>query len=659
MSGLDIGLTGIYAARKGLEVVGNNIANSATEGYHRERINYTPGHTSFQDGFAWGTGVEVANVVRLVDDLLEQELLLQQSTGTQTEQELSTLKTIETTFGELTTGNSLSTTIDNFFTSVRDLSAHPDEVIWQRQLISAAEAMAFQFRTIGESLTTLKTRVVTEAETVITQINELSAKIAASNDEIQRVEVTGGVANNLRDQRDQRIADLSKLIGVTTYTKPFGVVDVIAGGVPVVLGKITTELELGNPTSSTIGIGTSGASSYSTNVSGGKLGALINLKNNLIQDIHTDLDTLAKTMVNLVNTYHVQGVGSDGSFSSKIGVLVPEHTALSDLDPPVTDGTVYVRVTHTGTGAVTRSAVTIDADDTLTAAATALNAVTGITSVTTNDGNKLQIEATTGYTFDFIPAPLPSPDTSSFASGSAPTVAVSGLYTESSNDILTCTIGVSGGGTQTIGNGAITIAISDGTTIIATLNVGSGYVAGQGINVGNGITLALSAGTLTDGDSFTVQALANSDTAGLLSTAGLNTFLFGATSQSMAVRADILEYPGALATALGSELADNNNALRIAALQDATQSDLNNLSVTEFYHSLVTEVGQDITTKTLHHENTESVLLNLNNRRNDISGVDINDEAAQMLIYEQMFQAMARYINTISKTLDTLVNLIG
>ena len=217
---------------------------------------------------------------------------------------------------------------------------------------------------------------------------------------------------------------------------------------------------------------------------------------------------------------------------------------------------------------------------------------------------------------------------------------------------------MSGGGAETIGNGSITIAISNGTTTIATLNVGSGYVAGKDINLGNGITLSLTAGTLTDGDSFTIEALANSDTSGLLSAAGVNTFLFGATSQTMAVRTDILDYPGALATALGSELADNANALRIAALQEAAQSDLNNLSITDFYHSLVTEIGQDILTKTMHHENTEAVLLNLNNRRNEVSGVDINDEAAQMLIYEQMFQAMARYINTVGKTLDTLVSLL-
>ena len=659
MSGLDIGITGIFAAQKGLEVIGNNIANAATDGFHQQRLNLTPGLTSLQGGFVWGTGVDVAVVVRVIDDLLEKEILQQEGIGNQVAQELSTLRTIENTFSELSSSSSLSKTIDDFFAAVRDLSAHPDEVIWQRQLLTAAEVMTFQFRTLGESLSRIEARLQTEANTLVDQINELSAETAELNNRIRQIEVGQGDANNLRDQRDQRISALSKLIGVTTTNRDLGVVDVSAAGVPIVLGKITTALKVGLVTGTDIGIGAKGTSLFRSRVEGGRIAALINLRNNIVSDIHADLDTLAKTLVDAVNAYHVQGVGSDGAFSSKTGIIVADHTALTSLSPAVKDGTLYVRVTNTSTGAVTRTAVTIDADDTLAAAATAItSAVTNVTATTLNSGNRLKIDAASGYTFDFVPAPLPNPDPSpapTFGSGYASSkVHLSGLFTGSANQTLTFTVSGSG----SLGNGTITLAVSDGSSTIATLNVGSGYVVGTELKLGNGLRVAFDAGTLANADTFAVTALADSDASGLLAATGINTFLFGREAHTIDLRTDIADAPGLIATALGSELADNANALRIAELHDSSQSALNNLSITDYYHSLVTQIGQDVTNKQLRHENTEAVLLNLYNRRDATSGVDINEEAARIMMFQQMFQAMARYMNSVNTTMTTLLALL-
>lgn len=659
MSGLDIGLSGIAAAQKGLEVIGNNIANAATDGFHRQRLNFTPGLTSFRDGFAWGTGVDISGVVRVIDNLLEKEILQQQAIGSQVEKELSTLKTIESTFNELASGSSLSKTLDDFFAAIRDLSAHPDEVIWQLQLLSAAEAMTFQFRTLGESLDRIEARLQTEANAVVDQINELSAETADLNGRILQIEVVHGNANNLRDQRDQRISTLSKLIGISTTRGDLGVVNVIAAGVPIVLGKIATELKVGLVTSTDLGLGAKGTSVFNSRIEGGQISALIKLRNNIVADIHADLDALAKTLVDAVNTYHVQGVGSDGAFSSKTGILVTDHTALSSLSPAVKDGTLYVRVTNTTTGAVTRTAVTIDADANLAAAATAISsAVSNVTATTLNSGNKLKIDAAAGYKFDFIPAPLPNPDPSpapTFGSGySSSKVHLSGLFTGSANKTLTFTVSGSG----SLGNGTISIDVSDGSSTIATLNVGSGYVVGTELKLGNGLRIAFDAGTLAGADTFQVTALADSDTSGLLAAAGINTFLSGTEARTIALRADIADAPGSIATAMGSELVDNANALRIAELQDSSQSALKSLSITDFYHSMVTQLGQDISNKRLRHENTEAILLNLGNRRSDTSGVDVNEEAARILMFQQIFQAMARYINSVNTNMTTLLELL-
>ena len=659
MSGLDIGLSGLSAAQRGLEVIGNNIANAATDGFHRQRLNLTPGLISLHDGFAWGTGVDIGGVVRIIDNLLEKEILQQQAIGSQVQKELSTLKTVESTFNELASGSSLSKTLDDFFAAVRDLSAHPDEVIWQRQLLSAAEVVTFQFRTLGESLARSEARLQTEANVLVDQINELSAETADLNGKIQQIEVVHGDANNLRDQRDQRISALSKLIGVSTTSRDLGVVDVIASGVRIVRGNDTTPLEAGLVTGTDLGIRAKGTSTFISRVEGGQISALINLRNNVVSDIHADLDALAKTLVDAVNAYHVQGVGSDGAFSSKTGIIVTAHTALSSLSPAVKDGTLYVRVTNTTTGAVTRTAVTIDADANLAAAATAItSAVSNVTATTLNSGKQLKIDAAAGYTFDFIPAPLPNPDPSPapvFGSGYASSkVHLSGLFTGSANETLTFTVSGSG----SLGNGTISIGVSDGSATIATLNVGSGYVVGTELKLGNGLRVAFDAGTLANADTFAVTALANSDASGLLAAAGINTFLVGTEARTIALRTDLADAPGGIATAMGSELADNANALRIAELQDSSQSALKSLSITDYYRSMVTQIGQDVANKQLRHENTEAILLNLNNRRSDTSGVDVNEEAARILMFQQMFQAMARYINSVNTNMAALLELL-
>ena len=106
------------------------------------------------------------------------------------------------------------------------------------------------------------------------------------------------------------------------------------------------------------------SSIVSGSIDGGQVGGLINLFNNLVADIHTDLDTLAKEIIYQINDYHAQGVGSAGSFTQKTGWGLADAD-LGDLDPAVVDGTLYMRVTNISTNEVERVAIAIDGDDTM------------------------------------------------------------------------------------------------------------------------------------------------------------------------------------------------------------------------------------------------------------------------------------------------------
>lgn len=660
MSNYHIGLSGLDAAQKALDVIANNISNAATEGYHLQRIEMAPAYSSQTGGVLLGGGVDIKGVTRMIDDLLEQEILRQRSVLEYVSQKAVTLATIETTFGELSSGTGLNAAMDEFFNALNELSAHPGEIIWQSQVVLTAEAMANQFRMLGDFLTNLEDKIRLTAESSIEQVNTLISQIAELNGQIARMEIVGTVANNLRDQRDQYLTELSEFINIQTQSREYGVVDVVAGGIHVVTSDSAVELEVGFNENYTMGISAVDADDYITSVQGGQIGGLLLLKNNTLADIHGDLDDLASAIIQQINQCHVQGVGSDGSFTELTGWAVPDADGeFADYtNQSVTDGSVFIRIINTSTGEITREEITVDADtggDTLNTLAAAIDALDGVGASVIS--SKLHIVADTNYKFDFLPAVLPLPEAAdiNFNGLSDPTVAVSGIYTGSSNDTFTFTVT----GTGDIGNDPLTLTVTNGDgETVTTFNIGSGYAAGDKLDLGNGLKISIGLGDLVDGDYFSIDAFADTDTSGLLAAVGINTFFSGSGASDIAVSSVISASPSRLATALGAEMTDNTNAQHLAGLKDQSISALNSMTPGEFYRGLVTDIGQQLMIEQKRQDGLEGIIQNLINRQGEISGVDINEQAAQMLVFEQMFQAMAKYMNTVQSSFASLMEIV-
>jgi flagellar hook-associated protein 1 FlgK len=180
----DIGISGLGAAQKGFDIIGNNIANAATDGYHRQRLNLVPAYAAQVGSVLIGGGVEVADISRMVNTLLENEIIRQQSSYGQVSKEVDMLRTIETAFGEISNEGGLNEAIDEFFNALRDLASNPNQMVWQNQVLTAAEAMANRFRALDEFLANLENQITLEAEQTIVEINNLINTIAELNDNI-------------------------------------------------------------------------------------------------------------------------------------------------------------------------------------------------------------------------------------------------------------------------------------------------------------------------------------------------------------------------------------------------------------------------------------------------------------------------------------------
>jgi len=656
MQNFSIGLSGLNAAASALEIVGNNIANASTEGYHRQRVELTPSTYGQMGGGSVGAGVDVSGVTRLVDKLLESEIMRQGSSYEQVSQELSILTAVETTFGEFSEGSGLNALIDGFFDAIRGLAAHPLERVWRNDVISSAEVMSNEFRRLGASLSSLEDQVVLEAQSAGDSINSLITQIAEMNGKIQTIEIGQGQASNLRDHRDHLITELAKLASVETQEREYGIVDVSIGGLPVVTGVVTIAVRVGLQDDQALGISTADAQGTSLGAQGGRLGALMSLKNELLNDIADDLDNLASSIISLVNQRHVQGLGVDGSFSELSGWSI-DSTELSSSGAAVTDGTFYIRMTNTATGEVERHAIEVNASgaspDTPATIAARIDAVPGLSASILS--SRLHIVADLGYTFDFIPAVLPEPAATAFTAASPPTVSVSGIYNGQENQDFTFTVAGSG----SVGNGSLRLDVTDGNGgLVSTLNIGQGYAAGDAVELRNGIKVAVSTGQLNDGDSFEVQALATTDTSGFLASVGMNAFFSGASASEMRVCDEITATPDRIATAYGGDLTDNAAALRLAAVRDDRMDDLTGMTASEYYHRMIANLGQQVDLRESRQDNIEAMVQNLEKRRSEISAVNINDEAALLMIYEKMFQAMAKYLSTLQTTMSTLMDMV-
>jgi flagellar hook-associated protein 1 FlgK len=126
----------------------------------------------------------------------------------------------------------------------------------------------------------------------------------------------------------------------------------------------------------------------------------------------------------------------------------------------------------------------------------------------------------------------------------------------------------------------------------------------------------------------------------------------------MALAANVADSPGRIATALGAGLTDNTNALRMASLGELEIGDIGSLTPGQFYRRMVADIGQQLSVKQMEQSGIENLVQSLSNQQSELSGVDINDEAAQMLVFEQMFQAMAKYLNTVQSTLSSIFELL-
>ena len=403
-SSLEIAKRALLAHQLAQQITGHNVSNVNTPGFSRQRAELTPLSIS-SPPFTLGAGVDVAAVRRIRDRFIDFQLLGEQQALGRNQAQETVLKKIEAIFNEPQGGGSLGTLLDQFFQSLHDLAIHPTESATRVAVVQQGTSLALSFRQLRGRLDQVKSDLEDEIDVKLRDANSLIDEIATLNQRIAQVGDQND-PNDLMDQRDLLVNKLGQLVGVTVLDRTDGTVQVALAGSGVLLvdGTLATQLTaVTNLVTDTVDVS---AGSVAVTPQSGEVSSLLNARNSAtgpVKQAVTDLDSLAREIIEEVNRVHANGAGLTGyssatSTNAVSGALVP-LTAAGLPFTPVTGS--FDVIVHDATGAVV-STINVPITAGLTTLDDVRLAIDADPNLTASiAGGLLTVTAGAGFTFAF------------------------------------------------------------------------------------------------------------------------------------------------------------------------------------------------------------------------------------------------------------------
>lgn len=630
---LGIATTGIAAARAGLSTTAHNIANVNTEGFSRQGVVQSTPVPAYTGAGYLGAGVSVATVRRAWNEVLEAQAHAADSRAAAAAELAAQLRALDDLLADPQAG--LAPALNDFFAGLNELAAHPADSAARQAFVSRAEALAARFRGLDARLAELRTRANRQTEETIASVNATAARIAELNRRILEAGALGArmqPPNDLLDARDLLVRELGREIGATAVAQSDGSLNVfVGGGQAIVVGghayALAARADPESPQDVALELDTGGTSVplRSADFSGGRLGAVLEFRDRDLAAARNALGRIAIALAEQMNAQHRLGQDLDGQMGAALFAAGAPAVAARATNA----GNAQLAATLADASALTTSAyrATWDgsawqverlSDGTAWSFASLPQTVDGVTlalaSGTPAAGDSFRIEPTAAGAAEFallvrqprqIAAAAPVRAATSPAntgSGTVRALAVNAPPPPDPNLAQTVTITFTGPNTFDV----------SGT---GTGNpTGLAYTSGAPIQF-NGWTLTLE-GAPAAGDVFIVQANAG-----------------------------------------GS--GDNRNALALAALQDARGIENGAASYGEAWSALVGAAGSRAREMQVNEQALARLAAQAEASRQELSGVNLDEEAANLLRYQQAWQASAKALAIAEALFASLLELGG
>lgn len=657
MLSFDSSLTALRAAQTGLRVAANNQANAATPGYHRQRLQLGERATSPINGVPVGMGVNALRVDRSVNSLTQFSLNHSISQQSAQEASLETLQAVEGVFDPISGG--LNDRMSQFFEQLDQWTVNPGDLTQRRAVLQAAKQMTGAFHQAADRLETIQSAVHQEIQQTLDEANGLIGQIAELNGEIATSQSSGHEPLDLLDRRD---ALLEQLAGLTDASFPLrsdvDKVVTLASGAASFSTQPIKLVAATNPLGESIITWQGGSTPLE--FASGRLSGLLQGGADRIDAARGQLDTIVRSLALAVDRAHAAGVGLSGPFTQLSGSRAVTEVNLP-LDQvtgewPLAPGQVSVAVTDSATGVRQLYEIDVDpAQDTLEDIATKLSAIAHVSAVVDPRTRLLSVATATGFAVDFAGG-LPSEMTPSAGWSGSAVGRLSGRTTATANDEWTLTV-IQGG--QVGVDADVRAEVRDSAGILlGTVQLGSSYLPGKPIAVAQGIELRFDAGTLVTGESSTWKVVPYPDEVGLWTALGMRSFFRGDSAGTLEVRDELWNDPRELAAGTTSLPGDNSIAKRLAALRDAGLPELQGQSAAVALDGLTVSIGAETAATRWSVDQATALSTSLRQQRDSVSGVDLNEELANMLTYQRMFQAASKFLKAADENLQELMTLV-
>ena len=655
MPNFSIGLSALQSSQYALDVISGNVANANTPGYHRQNVHLQtlPGNQIGRHQF--GSGVQIQYIERIRSSVTETALTNSISDAQNIDQLLTVERQLEYIFhpGE----GSINQRLDSLFGELTKLSSTPSEPTQRAVVVEQAGRIADSFRQMNDQLFELRSAVRYQIEQEINSLNTNMASLTEISIQIDIASVTTD-PNRQLDDRDALINEIAKSIDVSRQEYANDGLNLAFGGSVVQLGVSPIEFQAVQNEGETLGI-TIGGDEHPISFASGKLPALLELYNEIIPEFSSRLDELANGLIQEFDRAHAAGVGINGSFSSLLANRSVEDTQVPLAEAgaafPIENGELYFSILDADGNRTTQS-ISIDPEtDSLEDVANAISQLDRLNASVNPETKKLKIFAQPGYTFDFTGTTESHPDLTNYSGTSVP--AFSGSYEGNTNG--TYSFQIEGSGNVGVSDNLYVNVFDNEGAQISRLNIGNGYEAGSELEIAQGVSLSFPGGTVADGDSFEGTYVSQSDTTGILTSLGINSFFVGQDAGSIQVDQRIADDARNFASSGNGDISDTANLFNLIALQDERSLDNGRLSFGEYLNEISTDIGSRVQTDSQLSSSLNNLQLRYEQERNSVSGVDLNEELVKLQQFQTSYEAAVRVIQSTEQMLDDLFSVVG
>ncbi|MET3130566.1 flagellar hook-associated protein 1 FlgK [Oxalobacteraceae bacterium GrIS 1.11] len=652
---LNIGKSGLLAAQVGLATTGHNISNANVDGYSRQVVIQGAGPAQGSGGSFVGSGTEVAEVKRIYDNFLASQVRSAQSGTSSLDAYNAQISQIDNMMADPTTG--LSPALQGFFNGVQDVSANPASTASRQAMLSSATTLASTFQGVAARLSDIGAGVNSQIASNVGEINSYGQQIAQLNDAISRVSGSGSVSgqpNDLLDKRDQLVNELNKLVKATATPGDNNTVNIsIGSGQPLVVSNKSFQLAA-TPSQTDPGRVEVGYVNGNNSVTvlpenaltGGSLGGLLEFRANTLDKVQNSIGRTAIALASTFNAQHQLGQDQAGAPGGNFFTVAPVAVSSDSRNNPTSTTAVTAVVSDPTKLTASNYAVKFDGTNFVVSRqsdgqSTVINPYPQVVPQTI-DGVDFSITGAAAQGDNFSVKPTVNGAAAFDVALSDPAkIAVAAPIITARASTNTGSASISQGSVDknylTPGNALVAPVTLTYTKASATL---SGFPPTQAITVtNNGASTVYPAGTASipyqSGDKINFG--------------GVNVAISGTPGDQdkFTIGPNV------------SGVGDNRNGALLGALQTTNILDGGATTLQGSYAQTVNFVGNKTREVQANDTASQALLTQTTASQQSVSGVNLDEEAANLLKYQQAYQASGKVMQIASQLFSVLLTLGG